>query len=104
MTGEGSSPGGMTRRSSALASPKSSSRATTGGRSEPRLALPNRPPPKETQMAHAGQTIQNPVSGERITFTKTAADTNGELLELDIELAPDGAVPGMHVHPAQEER
>ena len=55
-------------------------------------------------MAHTGQTIQNPVSGERITFRKTAADTNGELLEIDVELAPDGHVPGLHVHPAQEER
>ncbi|MBV9535299.1 MAG: cupin domain-containing protein [Solirubrobacterales bacterium] len=55
-------------------------------------------------MAHAGQTIVNPVSGERITFRKTAADTNGEYLEIDVELTPDGAVPGMHVHPHQEER
>ena len=55
-------------------------------------------------MAYAGQTIENPVSGERITFRKTAADTNGELLEIDVELSPDGHVPGMHVHPAQEER
>jgi quercetin dioxygenase-like cupin family protein len=55
-------------------------------------------------MAYAGQTIQNPVSGERITFIKTAADTGGELLEIDVDLTPDGAVPGMHVHPAQEER
>jgi quercetin dioxygenase-like cupin family protein len=55
-------------------------------------------------MAYTGQTIENPVSGERITFIKTAADTDGELLEFDIELTPDGAVPGMHVHPTQEER
>jgi quercetin dioxygenase-like cupin family protein len=55
-------------------------------------------------MAYAGQTIENPVSGERITFRQTAADTGGELLEFDLELSPDGAVPGMHVHPAQEER
>jgi mannose-6-phosphate isomerase-like protein (cupin superfamily) len=55
-------------------------------------------------MAYAGQTIENPVSGERITFRKTAADTNGELLEIDLELAPDGHVPGKHVHPSQEER
>ena len=55
-------------------------------------------------MAYAGQTIENPVSGERITFRKTSADTDGELLEFDIELTPDGHVPGMHVHPAQEER
>ena len=55
-------------------------------------------------MAYAGQVIENPVSGERITFRRTAADTNGELLEIDLELAPDGHVPGMHVHPAQTER
>src|SRR4051794_32164692 len=58
----------------------------------------------DTQMAYAGQVIENPVSGERITFRKTAADTNGELLEIDLELAPDGHVPGMHVHPTQTER
>ena len=55
-------------------------------------------------MAHAGQTIENPLSGERITFRKTAADTGGELLAIDLELSPDGHVPGMHVHPNQEER
>jgi quercetin dioxygenase-like cupin family protein len=55
-------------------------------------------------MAHAGQIIINPVSGERITFRKTSADTGGEYLEFDVELTPDGAVPGMHVHPNQQER
>jgi mannose-6-phosphate isomerase-like protein (cupin superfamily) len=55
-------------------------------------------------MAHAGQVIENPLSGERITFRKTAADTDGELLAIDLELTPDGHVPGMHVHPIQEER
>ena len=55
-------------------------------------------------MAHAGQIIHNPVSGERIEFLRTAADTDGELLEFELELAADGRVPGAHVHPAQEER
>jgi mannose-6-phosphate isomerase-like protein (cupin superfamily) len=55
-------------------------------------------------MAYAGQILDNRVSGERIIFRKTAADTGGELLEIDLELAPDGHVPGKHVHPAQEER
>jgi quercetin dioxygenase-like cupin family protein len=55
-------------------------------------------------MAYAGQIIENPVSGEKITFRKTAADTDGELLQFDLELSPDGKVPGMHVHPGQEER
>ena len=50
------------------------------------------------------RTIHNPVTGERITFLRTAAETGGELLEIELELAPDGRVPGAHVHPEQEER
>ena len=55
-------------------------------------------------MAYAGQIIHNPVSGERIEFLRTAADTDGELLEIELELDADGRVPGAHVHPEQEER
>ena len=55
-------------------------------------------------MAHAGLILDNPVSGERFEFRRTAADTNGELLEFDLTLAADGHVPGAHVHPEQEER
>jgi quercetin dioxygenase-like cupin family protein len=59
---------------------------------------------EEPQMAYSGQIIENPVSGERITFLQTARDTGGELLEFELALTPDGHVPGAHVHPAQEER
>jgi mannose-6-phosphate isomerase-like protein (cupin superfamily) len=55
-------------------------------------------------MAYTGQTFENPVSGERITFLQTAADTDGALLEFELELSADGHVPGAHVHPEQEER
>ena len=55
-------------------------------------------------MAFSGQTIDNPVSGERIAFIQTAADTDGALLEFELELSADGHVPGAHVHPEQEER
>jgi quercetin dioxygenase-like cupin family protein len=55
-------------------------------------------------MAYAGQIIQNPVSGESIEFIRTAAETDGELLEIELTLSPDGSVPGAHVHPEQEER
>jgi quercetin dioxygenase-like cupin family protein len=55
-------------------------------------------------MAYAGQTLHNPVSGEQITFLRTAADTDGESLEFEVTLTPDGHVPGAHVHPSQEER
>jgi quercetin dioxygenase-like cupin family protein len=55
-------------------------------------------------MAYSGQIIHNPVSGERIEFRRTAADTDGDLLEIELELGADGHVPGAHVHPEQEER
>ena len=55
-------------------------------------------------MAYAGQILENPQSGERFIFRKTAADTNGEYLEFDLELRADGKVPGKHVHPKQTER
>jgi quercetin dioxygenase-like cupin family protein len=55
-------------------------------------------------MITAGQTLENPVTGERFTFTHTAATTNGELLAFDFALRPGGAVPIPHVHPIQTER
>jgi quercetin dioxygenase-like cupin family protein len=51
-----------------------------------------------------GQTLENPVTGERFTFTATAATTDGELLAFDFALRPGGAVPMPHVHPIQAER
>jgi quercetin dioxygenase-like cupin family protein len=59
---------------------------------------------QETDMAYVGHTLENPASGERITFRKTAAETNGELLAIDLELPADRRVPGgLHIHPLQEE-
>ena len=51
-----------------------------------------------------GQTVENPVTGERFTFIHTAASTGGELLAFDFALRPGGAVPIPHVHPIQTER
>jgi mannose-6-phosphate isomerase-like protein (cupin superfamily) len=55
-------------------------------------------------MAHNGQILENPVSGERFLFHLTADDTEGEVLAFDLEVEPHGQVPGAHVHPTQEER
>jgi quercetin dioxygenase-like cupin family protein len=51
-----------------------------------------------------GQTVENPITGERFTFTSTAASSDGELLAFDFALRPGGAVPMPHVHPEQSER
>ena len=51
-----------------------------------------------------GQSLENPVTGERFAFTHTASSTGGELLAFDFALRPGGAVPIPHVHPVQTER
>ena len=58
----------------------------------------------ETTVVAPGQTLENPITGERFTFTDTAATTDGELLAFDLALSPGGAVPIAHVHPIQTER
>jgi len=60
--------------------------------------------PQEDVMISPGQTLENPVTGERFTFTDTAASTNGKLLAFELALRPGGAVPIPHVHPIQTER
>jgi quercetin dioxygenase-like cupin family protein len=55
-------------------------------------------------MITPGQTLENPVTGERFTFIETAATTDGELLSFELALRPGGAVPLPHVHPIQTER
>jgi mannose-6-phosphate isomerase-like protein (cupin superfamily) len=53
---------------------------------------------------HAGDTIENPVTGERIVFNKTCAETNGEAVEIEVYVRPGGVVAAAHVHPYQAER
>lgn len=55
-------------------------------------------------MAHQGDVIENPVTGERIVFRQTSADTNGELLQFELFLKPHGFVPAEHIHARQQER
>src|SRR5947207_5501175 len=55
-------------------------------------------------MIHTGDTIHNPVTGERITFHATSADTNGESVVIECTVQPDGFVAATHLHPSQAER
>jgi quercetin dioxygenase-like cupin family protein len=55
-------------------------------------------------MIRTGQTIENPVTGERVVFRQTAADTKGELVVIDVYVEPHGFVAATHLHPSQEER
>jgi mannose-6-phosphate isomerase-like protein (cupin superfamily) len=51
-----------------------------------------------------GQTLVNAVTGEQLTFLRTAAQTDGEYVLVEAVVAPNGAVASAHVHPKQEER
>lgn len=55
-------------------------------------------------MIHAGDTIENPVTGERLVFHRTSQETDGEAVVFETFVQPDGFVAAAHVHPKQEER
>ena len=55
-------------------------------------------------MIRTGDTIHNPVTGERITFHATSADTNGESVVIECTVQPDDFVAATHLHPSQSER
>ena len=55
-------------------------------------------------MIVAGQIIENPQTGERLVFSKTAAETGGEYTAFEAFIAPGGHLPAAHVHPSQSER
>jgi quercetin dioxygenase-like cupin family protein len=54
-------------------------------------------------MIRTGQTIENPVTGERLRFLKTSRDTGGESVVVEVTVQPDGFVAAAHVHPFQSE-
>ena len=55
-------------------------------------------------MIRAGDTLENPITGERIVFRQTSRETNGEAVVIETYVQPDGFVAAAHVHPSQEER
>jgi len=55
-------------------------------------------------VARAGDVLENPATGERLVFLRTAADGAGEVLEYELEFVPRGFAARYHLHPLQEER
>src|SRR3954452_19992769 len=55
-------------------------------------------------MIHAGDSIVNPVTGERLVFRQTSRETRGEAGVIETYVKPKGFVAAAHVHPSQEER
>ncbi len=55
-------------------------------------------------MSDAGEELVNPVTGQHLLFKRTAAETGGDLLEMESRYKPGGWPPGPHYHPLQIER
>ncbi|MFL6108837.1 MAG: cupin domain-containing protein [Marmoricola sp.] len=55
-------------------------------------------------MVERGDTIENPVTGERMTWVRTSAETGGALAVIDLDLSPSAFLAAEHVHRSQEER
>ncbi len=55
-------------------------------------------------MAHAGDVIENPVTGQRLSFLITAADSDGERFVAEGVFPPGGFAGVSHIHPYQDER
>ena len=55
-------------------------------------------------MPRPDQLIVNPITGERIVFRRTTAETDGECLLFDVELRPGGVIAGAPHHHPHEER
>src|SRR6476469_8487585 len=55
-------------------------------------------------MFHAGDQIENPVTGERLVFHETSAETNGERVVFETIVQPGGFVASAHLQPLQTER
>jgi quercetin dioxygenase-like cupin family protein len=54
-------------------------------------------------MIRAGDTLVNPVTGERLVWELTSHDTNGAYTLFDTFVEPGGSVAAAHVHPYQTE-
>lgn len=55
-------------------------------------------------MARAGDMMEDPISGARAVFQRTAAETNGDLVRIDFTFPPHIPMSSEHIHPLQEER
>ena len=55
-------------------------------------------------MARPGDELHNPITAHRLRFLRTAADTDGELVEVESTYERQSTAPPEHLHPSQEER
>ena len=54
-------------------------------------------------MIRSGDNLHNPVTGETVHIVRSASDTGGESVLVEVRVEPDGFVAATHVHPYQTE-
>ncbi len=54
-------------------------------------------------MIHSGDVLHNPVTGETVHIIRSATETGGEYVLIEVRVEPDGFVAATHVHPFQDE-
>lgn len=55
-------------------------------------------------MARKGQVLENRITGEKVTFIETSAESNGKRLRFLLTVRPKGFVTVNHIHPNQHEK
>src|SRR5581483_9550720 len=82
---------------------RSASPPTKPRRAEPRLLTTPLDRKEAPEMIRAGDTVVNPVTGEKLVWELTSHDTDGAYTLFDTYVEPGGAVATAHVHPYQTE-
>jgi quercetin dioxygenase-like cupin family protein len=54
-------------------------------------------------MTRKGDTLEHPVTGEKITFLETSEETDGEYALAELHVRPHGFVAAPHIHPFAQE-
>ena len=54
-------------------------------------------------MAKRGDTIEHPITGEKITFLETSEETDDEYALAELRVRPNGFVAAPHIHPYAQE-
>ena len=56
-------------------------------------------------MARVGETIEHPLTGERITFLETSGSSRAcKCLRARLDVLPRGRIPNLHVHPESDKQ
>jgi quercetin dioxygenase-like cupin family protein len=55
-------------------------------------------------LAHSGDVLEHPITGEKFIYLKTARDTGGAVFQLELYGRPGAFAAAAHIHPRQSEQ